>query len=184
MLALYLKTRFERKYCAINVTRLKGGYSYEIPHVLFLMEWVNFFNIAGDTKVGYQGEDCRSGHYFTYTFRYNGVVRRNDEAIADIAVNDFILFYELSSEGSVTTWFTEKDEEISKLEEENVPLSEGQTADNRVNGTTEKPQVKTPDNAEVLEKTIEQEGESRHVPISLETHSSLNVCQVYDICFD
>lgn len=105
-----------------------------------------------------------------------------EEAVADIAVNGVILFYELSPESSAITWFTEKDdEEIPKLEEENVPLSEGKTADN---GTTEKPQVKIPDNAEELEKTVDQDDESVEGPISLETLSSLNVCQVYDKYFE
>ncbi|PIK52348.1 hypothetical protein BSL78_10748 [Apostichopus japonicus] len=67
------------------------------------------------SAVAHQGVDCRSGHYNTYTFWNNGVVRHNDEDVersplfrdrSQTAVNGVILFYELSSESSVTTWFT------------------------------------------------------------------------------
>lgn len=188
----------------LNVNRTRaGGRKSTVPVTsLISLENSDFqLNFSDECYAGYhykllsavvhQGVDCRSGHYYTYTLRDNGVVCHNDEdverstfeeAVADIAVNGVILFYELSPESSAITWFTEKDdEEIPKLEEENVPLSEGKTADN---GTTEKPQVKIPDNAEELEKTVDQDDESVEGPISLETLSSLNVCQVYDKYFE
>ncbi|XP_071816558.1 ubiquitin carboxyl-terminal hydrolase 36-like [Apostichopus japonicus] len=181
----------------LNVNRTRaGGRKSTVPVTSLISLEISDFqlNFSDECYAGYhyklvsavvhQGVDCRSGHYYTYTFRNNGVVCHNDEdverctfeeAVADIAVNGVILFYELSPESSAITWFTEKDdEEIPKLEEENVPLSEGKTADN---GTTEKPQVKIPDNAEELEKTVDQDDESVEGPISLETLSSLNVCQ-------
>ncbi|KAJ8017929.1 Ubiquitin carboxyl-terminal hydrolase 36 [Holothuria leucospilota] len=70
----------------------------------------NDFHYKLVSAVVHQGVDCRSGHYYTYTFRGGRVVHHNDEsiedcyfeeAIADIAKNGIMLFYELSSKLSV-----------------------------------------------------------------------------------
>ncbi|PIK40795.1 putative ubiquitin carboxyl-terminal hydrolase 36-like [Apostichopus japonicus] len=114
----------------LNVNRTRaGGRKSTVPVTSLISLEISDFqlNFSDECYAGYhyklvsavvhQGVDCRSGHYYTYTFRNNGVVCHNDEdverstfeeAVADIAVNGVILFYELSSESSAITWFQRK----------------------------------------------------------------------------